>query len=82
MEFNINYEKMYTDLLKEYETLKSKNNALEKEIISIKHHNIDQYKINESLRLNIKILTKNLKITNLLLKQTQKTTTKQIKLLK
>jgi len=72
---------LYIKLLKEYEVLKTENSVLEKEITSIKKSDNDIRKINESLRLNIKVLTNNLKVTKLLLKQMQKTTTKQIKLL-
>lgn len=49
---------------------------MEKEIVSLKKSDTDNKKINESLSLSIKVLTKNLKETNLLLKQTQKTITK------
>jgi len=69
------YEMLYNKLLSENYILKSENNKLKAE------SNTDYKTVNESLRFNMQFLQNSLKKTNLLLKQIQNTTSKELKMI-
>lgn len=75
------YEQLYNDLLKKHEILKNESSSQKHELLSIKKTEVDYQKINESLRCSKEVLQSNFNKTKLLLTQTQKEMTKQIKLL-
>jgi len=64
------YEHLYNKLLLEHEKL-----------LTIKKSEVDYKKINENLLFQVRDLEKNLKMTNLLLKNTEKNNARQIQLL-
>lgn len=63
------YEKLYKELCEEHEKLKTENDANKKELLSLKQSNVNYESGNESLRFIVKNLEKNLKATNLMLKE-------------
>jgi len=65
----LDYEQLYNNLLQEHEALKTKFSEQNR----LNQSEVDYKKINENLRFNMNILQKNLKITNTLLKENQKT---------
>lgn len=73
------YEKLYNELMTKYDELNTELNPQKTELLLIKQSKIAHINIYKSLRFNITILINNFKITNLLLKETQKNRTKQIK---
>lgn len=78
---NPNYSILYNELLKDHQQLKSDNEKLRDEMLSLKKSDLVYQKINGSLRLNINILQKIIKNLKLILNQTQKTMSKQMKIL-
>lgn len=64
------YEQLYNKLLLQHEKL-----------LTTLKSTVDYKKINENLRFQVRDLEKNLKVTNLLLKNTEKNNSRQIQLL-
>lgn len=76
-----NYEKLYKELCKEHEMLKTENDTYKNALLSLNQPNVNYESVNESLRFNIKILQKNLRATNVMLKESQKKMSKDIQVL-
>lgn len=72
---------LYNELLRDHQQLKSDNEKLKDEILSMKKTDLVYQKSNESLRFNLKILQNNIKNLRLILNQTRKSMSKQIKIL-
>lgn len=75
----IDYKCLYRDLLKDHDKLKTDLSLQENELISVKNSNESLTKINESLRSQLKQLQKNISNLNILIKKSQKSSSKQIK---
>jgi len=75
----IDYECLYRNLLKYHEKLKTNLSLQENELISVKNSNESFIKINESLRSQLILLQKNINNLNILIKQNQKSSSRQIK---
>jgi len=79
------HDKLKTDLslqqnlLKDHDKLKTDLSLQQNELISIKNSNESLTKINESLRSQLKQLQKNIINLNILIKKSQKSSSKQIK---
>lgn len=78
---NPNYSVLYNELLRDHQQLKSDYEKMKDEMLSLKKSDLIYQQINESLRFNIKILQKNINNLKLILNQTQKRMSKQIKIL-
>lgn len=75
----IDYECLYRDLLNDHGKLKTDFSLQKDELISVKNSNKSLIKIIESLQSQLKLLQTNMNNLNILIKQIQKSSSKQIK---
>lgn len=70
-ELQLNHETSYMELLKDNDNLKTENEQLKNELSSLKTSYMKQKESNKSLSHRVRVITKNFKCTNKVLKQTR-----------